>query len=95
MAELAYLPAQAGAKVFMIYVYMLKSIQNNWYYIGQTCNLEKRLEAHNNLKTRSTKHKAPFRIIYSKAFTDRRTARDYEKFLKIRSNKERLIKVIG
>jgi putative endonuclease len=84
------LPAQAGAH-FVYYVYVLKSTKENWHYVGLTNNLSKRLTQHNLGQTTSTKAHKPFKLLYKKAFPDRISARDYEKFLKIHSNKEKLL----
>lgn len=51
----------------------------------------KRLLSHNQKKVFSTKKYTPFELIYTKEFTNRLSARDYEKFLKISSNKEKLL----
>jgi len=56
------------------FVYVLKSIKNNFHYIGHTYDLEKRLEIHNKKKVRSTKGHAPFKIIYTETFTTRSDA---------------------
>ena len=87
------LPAQAGAHSYynMYAVYVLKSSRVEWYYVGMTNNLSKRIRQHNTGQTTSTKSHLPLSMVYSKQFADRITARDYEKFLKIRSNKEKLI----
>jgi len=103
VAELAYLPvylrrqAQAGAygvllSIFMFYVYVIKSKKFNWHYIGMTSNVEKRFAEHNKGKCKSTKHYLPFMLITFKEFSTRILARDFEKFLKISSNKEKIIK---
>ncbi|MCD6337609.1 MAG: GIY-YIG nuclease family protein, partial [Candidatus Marinimicrobia bacterium] len=47
------------------FVYVLKSIKNNFHHIGHTHNLEKRLKIHNKKKVRSIKRYIPFKIIYT------------------------------
>jgi len=76
----------------MYYIYVIKSVNRNWYYVGLTNNVDRRIHQHNFGQSTATKAYCPFTLIYSKSFTDRISARDYEKFLKIRSNKEKLIK---
>lgn len=88
------LPAQAGAQNIMYSVYMIKSRNQNWYYVGMTENLSERILRHNNKRERTTKHYAPFKLIFHKEFVDRKAARDYEKFLKVRCNKEQVIKAL-
>jgi len=73
-------------------VYVLQSVLKNWHYVGFTNNLKRRIEQHNRGKVLSTKTYKPFRLIFTKLFKNRLLARDYEKFLKIRSNKEKLLK---
>lgn len=81
--------------VDMYYVYVLKSLNNSWYYVGLSQDPIKRLSEHNSGKTRSTKSRRPYRLIYTKKFENRKDARDYEKYLKIRSNKEALLKELN
>ena len=76
----------------MFDVYVLKSVVNNWFYVGLSQDKTIRLDQHNKGKVRSTRKFKPFIIIYSKKFTSRLEARDFEKFLKIRFNKEKLLK---
>jgi len=73
-------------------VYALKSEKENWIYIRMSEQPRKRLLEHNFGKVRSTKARKPFKIIFTKTFKSRMEARDFEKFLKIRSNKEKLLK---
>jgi putative endonuclease len=60
-----------------------------------TQDLQKRLSHHNSGKVKSTKFYKPFKIVYLKQFQTRDLARDHEKYLKIRSNKERIIKTLS
>ena len=52
----------------MYYVYILKSLIVDRYYIGHTSDLDKRLGEHNRGKTRSTKAYAPWKIVYTEEF---------------------------
>ena len=64
------------------YLYILKSLKDNNYYVGITSNIDKRLKQHNSGKTISTKHRRPFILIYSEKHASRTLAREREKFLK-------------
>lgn len=64
------------------YVYILESIIENSYYIGQTSNIEKRIISHNKGYTRSTKSKRPWKIIYTEECNSRSEAMKLEKKLK-------------
>lgn len=66
----------------MYYVYVLRSERDGRLYIGFTNNLEKRLELHNSAKVESTKHRAPFNLIYYEANLCKDDAVRRERYLK-------------
>lgn len=66
----------------MIFVYVLKSLKDNGYYVGICKNLDKRLERHNSGGVRSTKNRKPFKIIYTEKFSGYLSARVREKEIK-------------
>lgn len=52
----------------MHYVYILKSQKDEHLYIGVTNNLRRRFGEHNNGENMSTKHRAPFTLVYYEAY---------------------------
>ena len=66
----------------MWYVYILKSLKTDRYYIGHTENLEKRLRQHNSGKTRSLKAYLPFEIIHSEKHDTKQEAYSRERRIK-------------
>jgi putative endonuclease len=89
VAELVYLPAGRQARNNMTYsVYAIKSIESNYIYVGMSSDVEKRLNEHNNGKTRSTKPYGPFRLVYEEHVGSRDKARSREKYLKSGTGKE-------
>ncbi|MGM0377507.1 MAG: GIY-YIG nuclease family protein [Bacteroidota bacterium] len=76
----------------MYKVYALKSIHKKYIYVGLTSNIEKRLQRHNAGLEKTTKHYAPFRIIYTKDCQNREDAREFEKKLKTTKGKRFLRK---
>lgn len=66
----------------MYYVYILKSITRNTYYVGCTSNLKKRLSQHNRDQTYGIRHKGPWTLLMYRTFTNRYEAYDYEKKVK-------------
>lgn len=76
-------PACAGRRVqdMFYYVYILKSLKKNFYYVGMTGSIRRRVKQHNMGKAISTKGFVPFELIYKKKFESRAMARDYEKLL--------------
>jgi putative endonuclease len=65
-----------------MFVYLIESIETGWRYIGQTQNLQQRLERHNSGSEKSTKRHAPLRIIGYIAVKDRKEALQLERKLK-------------
>ena len=66
----------------MHYVYVLKSVILGKLYVGQTNDLKRRFDEHNDGKNISTKHKAPFKLVYYEAYKSRSDAVYREKQLK-------------
>ena len=64
------------------YVYVLQSLKDGEFYMGHTANLTGRIAEHNNQKNRSTKPRAPFRLIYAEACIAEEDARRRERYLK-------------
>ena len=66
----------------MHYVYVLKSDILGELYVGQTNDLKRRFAEHNIGKNVSTKHKAPFKLVYYEAYQSKSDAVYREKQLK-------------
>ena len=66
----------------MHYVYTLKSVKLGELYVGQTNDLKRRFVEHNEGKNISTKHKAPFKLVYYEAYQSKSDAVYREKQLK-------------
>ena len=66
----------------MYYVYILKSLKDNKYYIGSTSDLQARLAYHNAGLQRSTKHRIPFEMVYHEVLASKETALIREKQIK-------------
>lgn len=58
----------------MYYIYVLKSIRSNKYYIGSTYDINKRLFMHNSGKVKSTKFGRPWSVYYSEKFDNEKGA---------------------
>ena len=76
------------------YVYVIKSLRQNWIYVGMTEDIERRLEQHNRGWNVSTKSHAPFRLIFSETYSDNLGARKREKYLKSAAGKRFIRKYI-
>ena len=75
------------------YVYLLKSLSFDEYYIGSTNDLVKRLKEHNDGGSPSTKRYAPWGLEYYEAYKTEALAREREKALKKHGNAVRGLKV--
>jgi putative endonuclease len=78
----------------MHYVYVIKSVNRNYIYVGISDNIERRFSEHQNGKNKTTKPYAPFILIYSEAFETRIEARKREIYLKSGIGKEYLKNLI-
>ncbi len=75
----------------MYYVYILESQKNGQFYIGQTQNIQQRLDYHNNGRVKSTRYKRPWIIFFYKQYDTRSEAYQQEQKLKSWKNKHRVI----
>ncbi|PJE59765.1 MAG: endonuclease [Candidatus Portnoybacteria bacterium CG10_big_fil_rev_8_21_14_0_10_44_7] len=66
----------------MIILYIIKSLNKNYHYVGITNNLKRRVKQHNAGLNTSTKSYRPFKIVHTEIFSNYKEARIREKFLK-------------
>jgi predicted GIY-YIG superfamily endonuclease len=67
----------------MHYVYLLQSeLFADERYVGLTSDLERRLAAHNTNRSPHTSKFAPWRLVTYIAFSDKRKAEVFERYLK-------------
>ncbi len=64
------------------FVYFLRSKKDESLYIGQTNNIEQRLQRHNKGQVTSTKGRIPFDLIHFETYSSRQEAMLREKELK-------------
>ena len=78
----------------MWFVYIIKSINKIYTYIGSIDNIKRRLSEHNNGLVKSTKPYFPFRLAAYIAVETETKARQLEKYFKTGSGKAVLNKRI-
>lgn len=82
----------------MYYVYVIQN-QKNRIYIGQTNNLEKRLNQHNDKKFSKKSYtkiqKGPWKLIYKENYLTRQEAEKREKALKSHKGRDWLREQMG
>ncbi|MBN1253940.1 MAG: GIY-YIG nuclease family protein [Deltaproteobacteria bacterium] len=71
-----------------IFVYILRSLKDESYYVGTTQELESRLKYHNQIGTQYTKQKRPWELVYSEEHPDRSSAMKREYAIKKRGGKK-------
>ncbi len=76
------------------YTYIIQSIKDQSYYIGQTDDLDKRLSQHNEGISKYTSRKKPWKLVYYEEFESRKEAIKRERFLKKQKNREFYKKLI-
>jgi len=64
------------------FVYVLQSLKDNKYYIGETHDVGKRLAFHNSGRQRSTRSRIPFKVVLSEEYESRESALAREKEIK-------------
>jgi putative endonuclease len=64
------------------YVYVLRSLKDNQFYVGFTKNLKTRLEFHNRGLVPSTKRRTPLELVYWEGCINQTDATLREKYLK-------------
>ncbi|NOX64846.1 MAG: GIY-YIG nuclease family protein [Chlorobi bacterium] len=75
------------------HVYIIHSTEDH-FYIGQTNNLEDRLERHNSNRSKSTKNKGKWELVITKEFTNRSDVMKMEKKLKKMKNCKKAIEYL-
>jgi len=74
----------------MASVYILKSLKDNRTYVGSTNNFERRLAEHNAGRVTSTKHRIPFKILFTEEFETSREAKKKELYYKSGAGRRKL-----
>jgi len=66
----------------MHYVYVLRSITDDGFYIGYSANLRKRFKQHLQGDSFATAYRGPWKLIYYEAYVEQSDALGREKYLK-------------
>jgi putative endonuclease len=66
----------------MITLYVIRSITDNFRYVGITNDLERRLKQHSAGLNKSTRLHKPFKLVFSEEYKNYKEARKREIFLK-------------
>ena len=76
------------------YVYILRSFKDGTYYVGSTQDLKSRIDRHNQGRTKYTKPKRPWGLVYHEEHPDRSSAVKRELEIKNRKSKDYIESII-
>ncbi len=65
-----------------VYVYVLCSVNDDWYYVGCSTDPQRRFIEHNSGKSKSTRHHRPYQLAYTEQFPNLSAARKREQEIK-------------
>jgi putative endonuclease len=78
----------------MFYVYILQSLKDNTFYIGQTNNIKGRIKRHNSGNVKSTANRHPYELVYFETYKLRSESMFREWEIKKKYNTERRKKLV-
>ena len=76
------------------FIYIIQSEKDESYYIGSTQDLGERLMRHNQGRSKYTKSKRPWELIYYEEYPDRSTAMKREREIKSRKDKDFILSLV-
>ena len=74
-------------------LYVLQSQRDNRTYVGSTDNFERRLLEHNSGRVVSTKHRTPFKVLFTEELETLKEARKRELYYKSGAGRRKLKKL--
>jgi putative endonuclease len=77
-----------ASHVMCYYVYILESLADSRWYYGYSEHLPQRVSDHNTNRSKYTRRKGPWRLIFVREFDDKTAALQFELYLKRTRNKE-------
>jgi len=76
------------------YLYIIQSDKDGSFYIGTTQNLDARILRHNQGRSKYTRTKRPWNLVYVEDYPDRSSAMKREYAIKRRKSKDYIAKLI-
>lgn len=71
-------------------LYVLLSLKDNRTYVGLSHNFERRLKQHNSGRVKSTKHRVPFKVLFTEDLDTLKEARKRELYYKSGAGRRKL-----
>jgi putative endonuclease len=70
------------------YVYVLRSVNDGWYYVGCSIDPRRRLIEHNSGESKSTRARWPYELVYTEEFPNLSAARKREQEIKRKKSRQ-------
>lgn len=74
----------------MYFIYVLLSLKDQKTYVGYTDDFERRFKQHNSGYVKSTKHRIPFRLLFTEEFETSAEAKKRELYWKSGAGRRKL-----
>ena len=74
--------SRTASTIIMVTVYVLRSQSSAQHYVGITKDLRRRLEEHDQGRSRATRNRGPWNLLYTEECPDYSFARKRERFFK-------------
>ncbi|MEN9328072.1 MAG: hypothetical protein RI947_880 [Candidatus Parcubacteria bacterium] len=74
----------------MYYIYVLQSLKDYRTYVGYTDNVERRIKQHNAGGSKSTRYRAPFKLLFTEEFATMAEAKKRELWWKSGAGRRKL-----
>lgn len=87
LGTVSRLPVRLSFKIMPHFVYILRSQKDGSYYAGSAQDLVDRLKRHNQGRSKYTKFKRPWELVYSEECPDRSAAMKRERQIKNRKSR--------
>ena len=71
-------------------LYVLQSLKDNRTYVGSTNNFDRRFKEHNLGHVKSTKHRVPFKLLFTEEFSTSKEAKKRELYYKSGAGRRKL-----
>jgi len=70
------------------YVYVLRSVNDGWYYVGCSVDPRRRLIEHNSGESKATRARRPYELAYTEQFPNLSAARKREQEIKRKKSRQ-------
>jgi putative endonuclease len=77
------------------YVYIIQSAKDGRYYVGSTQDIEARVARHNQGRSKYTRNRGPWEVVYFEEYSRRADAVKREKVIKNRKRRDYINRLVS